>query len=557
MSDLILGRDWVGPVHHLPGEPFGNTSSGPWTIVGSLARRAAATPHAPFLTAIKAGKALKTIAYDEAQAEVQRRTSLLATWGVRPGECVGILGRNSPEFVFAVLSVCEAGATAVLLNHQDPAPRLASRVAFTRSRFLLHEAEFGDLVRACTSLERPCSFEEFHREAWSQTSVRTGLPLPNPTDGALIFFTSGTTGAPKAVVQSHFAVGRNAASLAEHHQIGPGRRFLCVLPLHHVNGLEFTIFAVMMGGGHTVLCSGFDALHFWKILREHGVHVVSLVPNVLRLLAENSRLGVDNRSSLQYAVSAAAPLSVETAARVWERLRLRIMQGYGLSEVVNFSCLMPASLSDLEYQRWMLGGRRTCVGPALPGQEVAVQGENGFARPGVEGEILIRGHCVMSGYLDNEAATTEAFRGGWFHTGDLGYYAESEGGRKYIHISGRLREIAKRSGAMVNLLELDELLASIPGVRDAGCAAFANRWVDEEIGAVIVAEPGRPLTEEAILADCRRLLPFAETPKSIRFVEEIPRTATGKIRRAEIAESFAHLSERLFVEDRSKGLPEH
>ena len=200
----------------------------------------------------------------------------------------------------------------------------------------------------------------------------------------------------------------------------------------------------------------------------------------------------------------------------------------------------------------MLDGRRTSIGPSLPNQEVEIHDDNGLPTPpGVEGEIVIRGHCTMSGYLHNSAATEAMFRGGWVHTGDLGYYLLDAEGRKYFHVCGRTKEIAKRGGAMVSLLELDELLAAVPGVADAGAASFPNSWVDEEIAALVVCRADASLTEESILRHCSRLLPFSAMPKRIEFVTEIPRTASGKIRRAEIAERFAPFREHLFREDRS------
>jgi long-chain acyl-CoA synthetase len=211
---------------------------------------------------------------------------------------------------------------------------------------------------------------------------------------------------------------------------------------------------------------------------------------------------------------------------------------------------MPTALNDAEYERWMLKSRRTSIGRALAGQEVAIQAEDGLASEAIEGEVLIRGHCVMSGYLQDPSSTAHAFRGGWFHTGDLGYYLESDQGHKYFHISGRLREIAKRCGAMVNLLELDEVLASMPGVNDAGTAAFANHWVDEEICAVLVVGPSRSFTEQDALEYCRRLLPYSETPKAVRFVDRVPRNSVGKIQRNMIAEQFRHLSTTHFVKQR-------
>jgi acyl-CoA synthetase (AMP-forming)/AMP-acid ligase II len=550
MDDLIRGDKWIRPVHHLPGRGFGNADHAS-TIIGELSRHARARPSEPFLTEIRSGSPQQTITYGQALNEVQQRQALLATWGIEPGESVGIVGHNSLDFVLATLATLSVGGVVVLLSHQEPPSRIDSQARFAGVRFLLHDSVCAESAKACTSVERACSLSEFGLLAASlRRFARINSTLPKATDAAIIVFTSGTTGAPKAVVQSHYSVAHNAFSLAEHHSIRSGVRLLCVLPLHHVNGLEFTVFSVMIGGGHTVISRGFDGLEFWKVVRDYGIHILSLVPNLLGILADRPRLRGCDPLTLRYAVSAAAPLSVSIARRVWDQLGLRIVQGYGLSEVTNFSCVLPPLLTDLEYQRWMLSGRKTSIGPALPGQEVEIRGEHGMAQAGAEGEICIRGDCVMSGYLNNPAATEEAFRDGWFHTGDLGYSVPDDHGCQYFHVAGRIREIAKRSGALVSLQEVDEVLLSVPGVADAGAAAFANDWVGEEIAAIVVQKPGSALTQETIAEHCRRVLPFFAIPKTIQFVERVPRTATGKIRRAEIAEQFAAFRDRLFVEPR-------
>jgi long-chain acyl-CoA synthetase len=493
------------------------------------------------------GDGARTVTYQEGHRAVQRQAAFLLANGLGRGDRVGVIGPNSVAFALAVLAILEAGGVAVLLSRQDPPTRVAAQVDFAQARIVLHDTSCAALTETCATDERLVSFQQL--DALSREYELPATARPRPTDAGLIFYTSGTTGTPKAVVQSHFAIAQNAWSLAEHHLVKPGAQLLCVLPMHHVNALEFTVLASMLGGAHTVISPGFDGLRFWGTLREHCVGIASLVPNLLRLLAARPELRGKDGTPLRYVVSAAAPLSTGIAQQAWDHLRLRIVQGYGLSEVTNFSCLMPTDLSDSEYARWMLDGRRTSIGPALPNQEVEVLDGDQIAAPGVEGEIVIRGHCVMSGYLHNAAATEEMFRGGWVHTGDVGYCLLDAQGRKFFHISGRIREIAKRGGAMVSLLELDELLGRIPGVADAGASSFANEWVDEEIAALVVRQPDAAITEKVIIDHCRNSLPFAATPKRIEFVEEIPRTASGKIRRAVIAERFAPFRDRLFREE--------
>jgi acyl-CoA synthetase (AMP-forming)/AMP-acid ligase II len=494
------------------------------------------------------GQEVKTISYSDAQVIVDRRSRCLRGSGLRRGDPVGILGRATIDFALTVLAILKAGGVVVLLSPEDPGERTAGRLEFTESRFLIHDEALERLAESAASDQRLFSFQDL--DCMDAAREVGAIRMPAATDAAVIVFTSGTTSAPKAVVQSHYAVWCNAHMLARHHRIRPGLRLLCVLPLHHVNGLEFTIFASMVGGGHAVLAGGFDLLGFWSVVRRHDIHVASLVPNLLRVLARRSGWRGQEPIALRYVVSAAAPLSTALSRDTWDRLGLRIVQGYGLSEVTNFSTSMPVDLVDADYDRWMLAGARTSVGPALPGQEVSVEVPEtpGRSEPGQEGEVVIRGPCVMSGYLHEPVATDTAFRGDWFHTGDLGYCLDDGNGLRYVHITGRKRDIAKRSGLLVSLIEVDEVLAAIPGVADAGCAAFGNTWVGEEIGAVVVLEPGIDLSELEILRSCRLRLPYAAVPKRVELIDSIPRTDTGKIVRSDIAGYFAPYRDQAFVE---------
>jgi long-chain acyl-CoA synthetase len=547
MEDLILGHNWLGRVHQLEGRPFGCGAAERRTIVGALARNAALSPDALFLS--ETSDEPRAVDYAEAHREVARQASVLVAHGLGRGDRVGVLGHNSIELALVVLSILEAGGVAVLLSPSDPPARTNAQAEFAQARMMLCESSLSAHAGSCAGIRESLTFENLRAKRGEAQSAT--FPTPAPTDAALVFYTSGTTGAPKAVVQSHFAVAQNAWSLVDHHRIGRETRLLCVLPMHHVNGLEFTIFGALLGGAHTTINKGFDGLRFWDTVARHRIEIASVAPNLLRLLASRPELKGKRPTRLRYLVSAAAPLSTAGAQQVWDRLELRIVQGYGLSEATNFSCLTPTDLEGAEYARWMLEGRRTSIGPALPNQQVQIHRDGRLAQPGEEGEIVIRGHCTMSGYLHNPEATEAMFRDGWVHTGDLGYYLPDADGRKFIHVCGRTKEIAKRGGAMVSLLELDELLAAVPGVADAGATSFPNSWVDEEIGAVVVLRPDAALTEDDILSHCSRMLPYSAMPKRIHFVTGVPRTASGKIRRAEIAEQFAAYREHLFREDRA------
>ena len=160
-----------------------------------------------------------------------------------------VLGPTSIDFALAVLAVLEAGGVAVLLNPLDPPSRTAMQIDLVEADFMLYDLACAAVAGACVGNRRAWSFEEFERPSRQRELIRRAPPAP--TDAALVLFSSGTTGTPKAIVQSHYAVTQNAWSLVEHHRIQPGTRLLGVLPLHHVNGLEFTLLAAMLGGGPT------------------------------------------------------------------------------------------------------------------------------------------------------------------------------------------------------------------------------------------------------------------------------------------------------------------
>jgi acyl-CoA synthetase (AMP-forming)/AMP-acid ligase II len=241
-------------------------------------------------------------------------------------------------------------------------------------------------------------------------------------------------------------------------------------------------------------------------------------------------------SELRYFVSAAAPLARRTARAVHERLGIRVIQGYGLSETTNFSTTMPTNLAGEAYQRLMLDADIPSIGVALYGNEVEVHRPDGStARPGEAGEICMRGLNVMRGYAGNDVATTEAFRGGWFHSGDLGSYVDdADTGGRFFMITGRAKNIAKVAGAAVSLDEMDRVLSGLSGVIDAACVAVPHPLLGEEVIAAIVCR--QPVEERDVRAYLRGTFAAAVLPRRIVRVERIARTPTGKLKRAELAE---------------------
>lgn len=518
--------------HSYRGIPFEERLVPRPTPASWLAHHARARPGAPFLTTVGDDGEPVTLSYGRAEALSRRLAHWLRTApGVEPGRTVALAPVNDAESVVAVLAVLRTGCPLLLLGPQDPADRRRQQAEAVGARLVLRPmAVSAEAVPEAVVLPDARALADPDGEA--------ALPEPDPAADALFFGTSGSTAASKLVAQSHYNAAVNAEALGRHHGLRPGDRLLGCLPVHHVNGLHFTVLGVLAAGAHVLLADGFDPLRYPRLLQRFRPRIASVVPSVLEALLETWRApGLPD--GFGYFVSAAAPLTTRTARAVHERLGARVLQGYGLTETVNFSTTLPPGLSEDAYRQLMLETDIPSIGTALYGNEVAVLSPEGEpVAPGEVGEICVRGHNVMSRYEGNPAATQEAFAGGWFHTQDLGREVTVPGrAEPFVVVTGRVKNIAKVGGETVSLDEMDRVLRAVPGVRDAACAALPHRFLGEEIVAAVVPAPGGgpPDVLPALAAAFRP----AVLPGRVEVCEAVPRTRTGKILRRELAALLA------------------
>ncbi|MDX1993303.1 MAG: class I adenylate-forming enzyme family protein [bacterium] len=377
---------------------------------------------------------------------------------------------------------------------------------------------------------------------------------PRLDDDALLVYTSGTTGAPKGVVLTQYNLLVDAAAIAAAQGITGGQRLMCVLPIHHVNGIVVTLVTPMFVTGSVVLTRMFSASHFWRRVVEERINIVSVVPTLLQFLLEQARKeegagngifgeGINRRglTHFRHFVCGAGTLAVALAKEFEDTFGFMILHGYGLSETTCYSCYLPIDITWEEHQRWMQDYGYPSIGIPVNANEMAIFSADGSGQqlgPGERGEICIRGHNVMKYYDKRPDANAETFRFGWFRSGDEGFYQEDERGRPFFFITGRLKELINRGGVKFSPFDIEEVLLEVPGVKVGLAVAFKNDYYGEEVGAYVVAEDGVPLTEEAILAHCRARLTFEKAPKVIVFGTEIPVTSTGKYQRLKLQPLF-------------------
>jgi long-chain acyl-CoA synthetase len=456
---------------------------------------------------------------------------LLRELELKPGDRIATLTGNSPETVILYFGAWLAGITVVPINVTEDDDRIA---------FVLENAEVA-VAFAPEDQTARCSQTRTLRpeEMYAETALQT-LPDVLPSTEALIVYTSGTTGAPKGVVLEHRNLIADAQGIARWHNFDHNDRAMCVLPIHHVNGIIVTLITPLLSGGSVVLNRKFSASKFWQIMGFERCTWCSVVPTILAFLCETKPDPWREPPSFGHFICGAGPLTTDLAHRFHNTFGLKVVHGYGLSETTCYSCFLPIDLDEAEYARWMWGEGFPSIGVPLPENEMAIHSENGTALgPGERGEIVIRGANVMRAYFRRPDANATTFQHGWFRSGDEGFYLPGEDNRPYFFITGRLKELIIRGGVNYSPFEIDEVLAQIPGVKAGMAVGFENNFYGEEIGAYIQKEPGAALSAEAVLAFCAAQLPFNKRPKVVIFGDEFPVTSTGKYQRNRLKPLFA------------------
>lgn len=527
-----------------------------WSSIAELLReRAASSPNAPFLAFHGEAGFEGNWTFAEFEQEASQVASLLCgQLGIRTGDRVATLAYNDPRTVLVYFGAWLAGATVVPVNTGETDDRLAFilRNAEAKAVFAMPdqlarlEALRNQLpklrhVVAAGPPEGNATFDLRFEDELANTKRLRELPSSNLDSECLIVYTSGTTGPPKGVVLDQGNLLCDGQAISDWHRFGPSDRAMCVLPIHHVNGTVVTLVTPLAHGGSVVLNRRLRVGTFWKTLAEERCTWVSVVPTVLAFLSEKAEdLARYDLSRFRHFICGAGPLTVEVARRFHETFGKRVVHGYGLSETTCYSCFLPADLPEESYRHWMFECGFPSIGCPVSANEMAIHDSEGRPRGEDErGEIVIRGVNVMKGYFRRPDANEEAFKHGWFRSGDEGFRRKMPDGQDAYFITGRLKELIIRGGINISPFDVDEVLNAIPGVKAAMAVGFENDFYGEEIGAYVQREVGLDVSAETILAACREKLGFARSPKVVVFGEEFPVTSTGKYQRNRLKPLFA------------------
>lgn len=500
-------------------------------------------PTATALVAYDAEGRRTALSYAALWAAVQAGVAALQSQGIKPGDRVATLAHNDGETVVAYLSIWTLGACVAPVNMTEDAERRRFIVENSEARLLLalddYLAEAHELAHQLPAIRGVLALQGGR---WRADVVESGEIAPDVISAreALIVYTSGTTGAPKGVVLTQANLLLDAQALRDWNRITRQDALMCVLPIHHVNGIVVTLLTPLVAGARAILNHKFSPATFWQRIVAEQVRIVSVVPTLLAFLLERPQYFLpEARGCLSHVICGAGPLTVELARQFEDTFGIRVLHGYGLSETTCYSTMLPLDLAPDAHRHWMQDMGFPSIGVALPVCNVAIHDPAGQPLPpGVRGEIVVCGPTVMVGYFKRPEANTDAFAHGWFRTGDEGFYELDAQGRAFFFITGRIKELIIRGGVNLSPFEIDAVLSHLPGVKCGLAVGFENRWYGEEVGAYIVLEEGVQPDAEAILRAARERLPFHKSPKVVVFGTEIPVTSTGKYQRNKLKAYF-------------------
>jgi len=472
--------------------------------------------------------------------EVHRAAAALIALGVQPKDRVAIWSPNTWHWVVACLAIHHAGAAMVPLNTRytaeeagDILARTGAPVLFAMGRFLGTDRVAGldrlnsqalpalrHIVRIPIEADDG-TWDDFIAEGAEPAALAARAAAVTPDDVSDILFTSGTTGRSKGVLCAHRQSLSASASWAANGKITSDDRYLCINPFFHNFGYKAGILACLQTGATLIPHLTFDPLRGLQAIERHRITVLPGPPTIYQTLLDHPARHDYDLSSLRFAVTGAATVPVVLVERMQSELDIDIvLTAYGLTEANGMGTMCRADDDAVTVA--------TTCGRPFADFELRIDGDGS-----ADGEVLLRGPNVMLGYLDDPEATAAAIDAdGWLHTGDIG--AVDTAGN--LRITDRLKDMYICGGFNVYPAEIEQVLARMHGVTDAAVIGVPDERLGEVGRAFVVARPGAELDEQSVIAYTREHLANFKAPRSVRFVDTLPRNAGGKVVKPQLRE---------------------
>ena len=448
----------------------------------------------------------------------QLAAGLVAKLGLEPGDRVAILDKNCAAYLELFFALDKAGLVTAPLNWRLTAPELKRIIDDMRPKLVVTGAEFKTTGAA---LAVPTmTFEEL---------PRGGADPMRDADGAVSsqFSTSGTTGLPKGAMLTGWNVLNVGLCLAlEMPEIREGGRHLVCLPMFHIGGAGWAIWA-MQEGSAAIIVRETAAEPLLKTMVEQKVETALLAPTLMLFLTELPAARTADFSALRHITYGTAPISPALLQRSIETFKCRFSQLYGLTETTG-------PITALPHEHHVGERMLSCGRPMFGGHVRVVDAEGNDLPPRQVGEIVYRGESLMRGYWQREKETAQAIRGGWFHTGDAGYLDE-EG---FMFLKDRVKDMIVSGGENVYPAEIEAVLMGHPEILECAVIGVPDEKWGETVKAVVVRRGGTLLSETTLIEWSREKLAGFKRPRSVDFVEALPRNASGKLLKRTLRELY-------------------
>ena len=502
----------------------------------------------PGRTAIVCGE--KRFTYQQFGERVGLLAGALLEAGIKSGDRVAYLGVNTHRLMEAYYGVLEAGAILLPLNVRLAPAELTYVLNDAEATVLFIEKPFIPLVdsfrESLSTVRMFIQLDGAPEAGWVardnyETMLskakphRADISLVDEDEVAEIFYTSGTSARPKGVMLTHRNIYLHALQVCMAFQVENGSVELHTIPLFHANGWGVAHFLTLLGGRH-VMIQRFDPKEIFRLIEKEGVHTLSLVPIMATALVNCPERPNYNLTTLRRIVIGGAASSPTLIREVEEKLACECFSGYGLTETSPTLSVSPMK-SGMDWQGEQRFTGQAMTGYAIPGVDLRVvdPNDNDVPHDGQSiGEIIARGDGVMEGYWRQPAASAEALRGGWFHTGDMATLNEDG----YALIVDRKKDIIVSGGENISSLELEKAILAHPAVLEVGVIPVPDTKWGEVPKALVVLKPHATASESELIEFCRSRLAHYKCPRSFEFVESLPKTGTGKILKKDIRKKY-------------------
>jgi acyl-CoA synthetase (AMP-forming)/AMP-acid ligase II len=481
----------------------------------------------------------RSYTFEQVNRRINSLAHALTDLGVEKGDRVGILAYNCSQY-FEVFGLAKAGRVCVPLNYRSVGRELMYLIDNSEISTLIFGSAFAEVVnsirqelggiRSFICLDGEIDDALNYEELIGAFPPEEPVDDVNPDDPCVLFYTSGTTGRPKGAIHTHKSI--IAETQVPYRGLSSSDVVLCVMPFFHVGGSAAHLIPAFAAGATQVIHKSFDETAILRTIEDEGVTYVFLVPTMIIRLLEHPDLMKYDLSSLHGVGYTGAPMPIEALRLGIERVGEVFFQELGQTETMNMTVLKREEHrldgSPREMRRLESVGR-----PPIEGELRVVDERGRDVAIGETGELVARSDRIMQGYWRMPKETAATMRDGWLHTGDVGRMDEDG----YIYLVDRKKDMIISGGENIYSREVEDVLYMHPAVREAAVIGVPDDLWGESVKAVVVLKEGASASEGEIIDFCKENLASYKKPRSIEFRDELPKTASGKIKKVEIRES--------------------